>query len=280
MDKIDLSAAAEFIGGLTGADGWDQAVVFQTFDDRPEKRAWLGRVFGGSLRRLAPALQRLNRQGACVAVAINVLRGTRRLAREVKALRALFIDCDGPLLRDLALPPTMSVQSRNGPHHYWRLTAGEPVSLFVAAQRQLAAFYGSDPMVCDPSRVMRLPGFLHQKEEAFAARLVHSDPTLSYSMREVLGPHEGLDLATRSSVAAGSSRPASLEAMKAFRRWAASAPRHEGTRNATAFAMASEGLKTGIPATIVEGEVRTFCDQAGIPGEASAVLRSAVRRQR
>jgi hypothetical protein len=278
MDSIDLDSAAAFIGCLTGSDGWEQTAVFQTFDDRPEKRAWLGRGFAGSLRRLAPALQRLNSQGACVAVAINVLRGTRRLAREVTALRALFIDCDGPLLRDLAPPPTMSVQSRHGPHHYWRLAAGEPVSLFAAAQRQLAAFYGSDPMVSDPSRVMRVPGFLHQKEEPFAAQLVHSDPSRIYSMRDVLQPHEGFDLTPRSAMAAGRPCPASLEAVKAFRSWAASAPRQEGTRNVTAFAMASEGLKTGIPATVVEAEVRAFCDRVGIPAEAGAVVRSAQRR--
>jgi hypothetical protein len=279
MAAIDLDAAAAFIAALSDADGWEEPMLFQTFDDSAAKRTRLGRVLVGPLRGVAPALQQLNGQGACVAVTINVLRGSRRLASEVRALRALFIDADGPLARALAVPPSISVESRNGPHHYWRLAAAEPVSLFAAAQRQLAAFYGADPMVSDPSRVMRLPGFLHQKKEPFAVQLVQAEPSRVYSMREVLQPLEGVELQpARPAAGSACTRPASPEAVKAFRRWAASAPRLVGTRNATAFVMAAEGLKTGIPAGVVESEVRAFCDQAGISEEAGAVLRSARRR--
>lgn len=274
----DLEQTAAFLAALTGSDGWTTSALFQTYDDRPKKRPWLSRVLVGTLRSHAPELGRLNAEGACVAVAVNVLRGTRRRACEVTALRALFVDCDTELVRPLALPPSISVTSKNGPHHYWLLQAGEPVALFAAAQRQLAAFYGADPLVCDPSRVMRLPGFLHQKGAPFLVQLGGADPTRRYTMRDILHPHEG-DVGT-SAIAppARSTRTLSPEAVRAFRRWAAAAPRIEGTRNVTAFVMAAEGLKTGVPEGVVTAEVRAYCNRAGIPDEAAVVLRSARRR--
>jgi RepB DNA-primase N-terminal domain len=278
MRSCDLNHAARFIGALIGDDhGSELPVVFRTFDDGPAKRPWLGRVLTGSLTQHAAELQRLNARGACVAVAVNVLRGTQRRACEVTALRALFIDCDAALARPLALPPSISVQSKNGPHHYWLLAAGEPVSLFAAAQRRLAAVYGADPMVSDPSRVMRVPGFLHQKGEPYLVELIGVDPTRRYAMRDILHRHAG---GGGISVVAPPtrSRSPSPEAVRAFRRWAAAAPRIKGARNVTAFVMAAEGLKTGVPEEAVTAEVRAYCDRAGIPDEATAVIRSARRR--
>jgi RepB DNA-primase from phage plasmid len=273
----DLDQAAAFLAALTGSDGWMTPALFQTYDDRPEKRPWLSRLLVGTLRSRAPELRRLNAEGACVAVAVNVLRGTRRRACEVTALRALFVDCDTELVRPLALPPSISVTSKNGPHHYWLLHGDEPVALFAAAQRQLAAFYSADPLVCDPSRVMRLPGFLHQKGAPFLVQLADADPTRRYALRDILHPHAGGG--GISAVAPPTrSRSPSPEAVRAFRRWAAAAPRIEGARNVTAFVMAAEGLKSGVPEGVVTAEVRAYCDRAGIADEAAAVLRSARRR--
>jgi hypothetical protein len=39
-----------------------------------------------------------------------------------------------------------------------------PVTRFEEAQKRLAAYYGSDPTICNPSRVLRLPGSLHLKD--------------------------------------------------------------------------------------------------------------------
>lgn len=276
MRRIDLDQAAEFISALNGGDGWTVPTLFQTYDDRPAKTPRLSRILVGSLRRQASELVRLNEGGACIAVVINELRGARRLASEVVAVRALFIDCDAELARPLVLAPSISVQSKSGPHHYWLLHGGEPVSLFAAAQRQLAAFYGSDPMVSDPSRVMRVPGFLHQKAEPFVVQLVAANGTCRYTLREALLPHDGVTETIPRQRSGGAA--ASPDAVRAFRVWAAAAPRHEGTRNVTAFVMATEGLKTGIPGGVVTAEVRAYCERAGIAGEAAAVLRSARRR--
>jgi RepB DNA-primase from phage plasmid len=46
---------------------------------------------------------------------------------------------------------------------YW-LVKDAPLDQFKETQTRLAKLVGGDPNVCDLSRVMRLPGFLHQKQ--------------------------------------------------------------------------------------------------------------------
>jgi hypothetical protein len=41
-----------------------------------------------------------------------------------------------------------------------------PVDQFTAVQERIAARYGSDPTIVNPSRILRLPGSLHQKDRA------------------------------------------------------------------------------------------------------------------
>jgi hypothetical protein len=48
-------------------------------------------------------------------------------------------------------------------HAYW-LIDDCPVADFRDVQRRLAAHYGTDTAVCNPSRVMRVAGTLHQKD--------------------------------------------------------------------------------------------------------------------
>lgn len=276
MDAPRLDQAVQFIAALVGEDGWRAQMFFQTFDDGPEKKRDLACTFVGSLREHGSALSRLNREGACIAVAINGLRGRRRLLEEVVDVRSLFIDCDGPRLEPLVLPTSITVESRAGRHYYWLLRIPSPPRLFAGAQRQLAEFYGSDAMVCDATRVMRLPGFDHRKESLFRVRLVRADPAIRYSIDEILAAHPVERRGGLNSDAESHAEPQN-EAVRAFRAWAAAAPRLQGARNATAFAMAAEGFRSAIPPAAVAREVRAYCERAGIAPEANAVLRSAAR---
>jgi hypothetical protein len=278
-EHANFDDAARFIGTLTGEDGWRVPMFFQTFDDSPEKKPRLARVFIGTLRDHGSALSRLNRDGACVAVAINALRGSRRILEAVVAVRALFIDCDGPRARRLALPTSITVESRAGRHYYWLLLEPAALDTFADAQRQLAAFYGTDGMVCDATRVMRLPGFDHCKAERFRVGLMRADAALRYPLHDILRLHQTGDVPDRTVLAEG---PAEAQngAVRAFRRWAAAAPRLEGARNATAFVMASEGFRSGISPSEVAHRVRAYCESVGIEREAEGVLRSAARHVR
>ena len=53
--------------------------------------------------------------------------------------------------------------SENKWHVYWCIDDA-PLSAFGGTQKKLSELFGSDPAVCDLPRVMRLPGFPHQKD--------------------------------------------------------------------------------------------------------------------
>jgi len=83
-------------------------------------------------------------------------------------IRAAFIDADGTSLAAVAwhLAPDFLVQRSDAHWHaYWR-TVDLPVPQFRDVQKRLAAHYGTDPAVCNPSRVMRLAGTRHLKRGA------------------------------------------------------------------------------------------------------------------
>lgn len=177
--KPDVTHAGDFIERLAGSRG--APMTFQTFDDgRARKRSGLAHVFHGPLHEYAQELCSLQEQGAGVFVMVNEGDGemhagqrTCRTAANVRRVRALFVDLDGAPIEPVlacAIPPDIVVASSPGRYHaYW--TGVEcPLEDFTTAQWSLASRFGGDD-VCDLPRVMRLPGFYHQKGEPHLTRI-------------------------------------------------------------------------------------------------------------
>jgi hypothetical protein len=163
--RIDLDAAASFLRALDPAA---EQFTFQTFTDpKPQPRPDpLARTRHGSLATAAPYLTQLSGNGAGVFVTINETDGTRNAAHIVR-VRARFADLDGaPLanIKRLGLVPHIVVASSSGRFQvYWRVK-GASLDNFKRPQQLLAKLVGGDAKVCDLPRVMRLPGFPHQKD--------------------------------------------------------------------------------------------------------------------
>ena len=156
-------------------------LCYQTFDDRG-RDGRLARTLHGSLDSLAEHLSALNRRGAGVFAAVNEMKlGCPRTTANVIRVRALFADSDDPVklpdveaaIARFGLPPSLVVESSAGRRHYYWLTNDYPLEEFTAAQKKLVATLGTDPAVCDLPRVMRVPGFYHNKGKPFLSRLVH-----------------------------------------------------------------------------------------------------------
>jgi hypothetical protein len=117
----------------------------------------------------------LNRQGAGVFVTVNqtALSG-KRTADNILAVRAQFADLDGaplgPVLAS-ADPPDMVIETSPSKWHCYWLTDC-PLDRFAGIQKAIATKFNSDGKVCDLNRVMRLPGFYHQKGAPFMVRIV------------------------------------------------------------------------------------------------------------
>lgn len=174
--EIDLEAAARFLAALAPDNDW----TFQTFDDKKRSRG-LARVLHGSLTRHATTLSSLNLKGAGVFAMVNRGDGQGRRADNVIACRALFVDLDGAPLEpvmDGPIRPRIVVESSPGKWHaYWPI-ADLPPGQFSQAQRALAGRFNADQSVSDKPRVMRVPGFWHNKANPFRSRLLNADPGL------------------------------------------------------------------------------------------------------
>jgi RepB DNA-primase from phage plasmid len=192
---IDFEQARDFLAAL--APGGTQ-FTFQTFDDTKAERSKLTRVMHGSLVEWFPELARLSALGAGVFVTVNRTDLKGRREANIVAVRALFADLDGaPLsvLERFGLPPhIIAMTSPSRFHAYWRIYAVETAE-FTGLQKRLATLLDGDPSVCDLPRVMRLPGFPHQKDPAnphrvwFQAR-EHSGPYEAEALRAALAASE------------------------------------------------------------------------------------------
>ena len=159
---------------------------FRTFSDRDRTSApALTRMLSGCFDDHAAMLQQMNDASAGVFMVIN--KGGNRDA-DITSVNALFADTDGAPLEPIvrALPPHCVVNTSPGKFHvYWRVEDFPP-DQFKSVQTHIAKKFECDPSVNNLARVMRLPGFRHQKAEPFNVRIVHIDAKInSYSYPEI-----------------------------------------------------------------------------------------------
>lgn len=120
----------------------------------------------------------------------SVPPGNRDTVREVPAL---WLDNDVTPKEELrtallssACPPSLIVDSGRGLHAYWLLN--EPAEAddgLVALLRSVAAVFAGDRAVCDPARIMRLPGTINSKREpAVECRVIH-DSGVRYDLTDL-----------------------------------------------------------------------------------------------
>lgn len=275
MREPDFTQAAAFLGALTQTDGWNACVTWQTFCDRQKDR-YLSAILNGGLNDCAEELRASNLKGASVSVTIQQTDLGGRTWEHILAPRAVFIDLDTKTARQFVVRPSMTVTTPHGQHAYWLLEPGGQLDEIPDALRQLAAFYGADPKVCDICRVMRVPGFFHNKGVPTMVTLSSVHPTLRYSLSELLDAHpvEKQEEAPRTI----RWRTAPTPSLRAFSAWADCRAVEKGGRNHNAFVIAAEGLGRGFEPEDVSEVVRAYCLRAGINNEAHTIMQSALRK--
>jgi len=272
----NLAHTAAFLSCLTGANGWTTSVTWQVLDDTGARKGLP--IVHGPLHRLGSTLRTQNATGAGIFVMVNAGDGRGRRTWNVVSLRALFIDEDAAPRREIAVPPSCIVQSARGRHLYWCLAPDEPVTQFTAAQKHLAAYYGTDSAVSDLPRLMRVPGFFHCKAEPVFVSVEVQNHEHRFTIAEILDLHPQRRRGRRVRRTRSLTLPSdALAAVQQYVVWAARRPVHEGIRNTTVFSIAAEGFRRRLDAAVVVSVVEAYCAQAGIFGEAGAILRSAER---
>lgn len=171
MKLIDKKAAKDFLSLL---DETAEEFTFQTF---PEKgiNAGTPMILNGSIDQCFDTLAALNRKGSGVYVTVNETDGKGRKIENIKKVRAVWIEDDGGAT-PLDFDPHITVETSPDHYHHYFLTDGMPLDDFRSNQNAMVRKYGSDPNAKDMSRVLRLPGFLHQKNptKPHLVQVIHS----------------------------------------------------------------------------------------------------------
>ncbi len=279
-----MTADAEpFLGALGGR------FTFQTFDDHkaPRKlRDPLAKLMHGTLAEHADRLADLNGRGAGVFVMVNEGDGKGRKTGNVHFIRAYFADFDGVQPPDVAavpLAPHVIIESSPNRWHWYWLISGAPLTAFRHVQEAVAARFGSDPKVCDLPRVMRLPGFLHQKREPFSTRLVELRDTPRYVHADFVRAFD-IDLSAPVQRSRGNrpavARDATVTALPTAQRHRRTLPATipEGERNAMLLSLAGGLVRKGHNLLAVTRRLqRINADQCEPPLCASEVDTIAMR---
>jgi len=135
---------------------------------------------------------RFNAQGFGIFHTVNEFNGPRRL-EHIKHVRAWAVDIDDGTkdeqlhrLERSPLIPSTVVESKRGFHAYWK-AKDATVKLFKLIVRRLVEFFQGDKNAMDLARVLRTPGYWHQKNpaEPFLVRVVHKQ-NVAYTERQMV----------------------------------------------------------------------------------------------
>ena len=160
--KADFDEAKRFLSLL---DDQTKCFTFLTFDENVDRKSSsLTRSWHGSLEGHWLELEELNRQGAGVFVCINETDGKGRKKENITKIRSLWVDDDGAGKKPEF--SNFSVETSPGKYHHYVLVENLDLDDFEGYQQRLVNEYNGDVNARDRSRVLRLPGFFHQKVNA------------------------------------------------------------------------------------------------------------------
>lgn len=167
-----------YLETLVGPSWETTILVAQTFDDNSARRkqaALVARAVGGHAKdpygkihmgpweKIRPGLTTLNKNGAGVFLTVNHTVGGRKV-EHVQSIRAIWCEWDAPApMPEWPLSPHIIVESSPGKFHVYWLTEGVTAPDHARLMAAMVGKWGSDPNAADVVRVLRIPGFLHQK---------------------------------------------------------------------------------------------------------------------
>jgi len=186
LEPIEVDLAVFLAAFQTGP------YCLRTFSDQ-------GKGFGknydvSSIKDIEAELHELNIQ-ELQGIFFVVNKGGHKDA-DITTITAHFVEADDLSLEDqyqnlmaFSLPPSIIVKTRKSLHGYWLIDDGENPEVlgkFKVIQQSLAAFFKGDPVIANPSRVMRLPGFYHQKQEPVLVTCLKFDTGLRYTQAQLM----------------------------------------------------------------------------------------------
>jgi putative DNA primase/helicase len=187
MRAIDISLE-KFLGAFFEPE---EDVCIRVFSDRKPSE-FLGEklpVKLNNIEKYIPALKEHNSNNRGIFFVVNY--GGHE-DKQIKRINAQFVENDTVSLEEqykrlMAFPlePSIIVKTKKSLHGYWLIKDGQ-VSLFREVQKKLAQYFRGDKSIVNESRVLRLPGFFHCKEEPVMVECIKFNPELKYTQEELL----------------------------------------------------------------------------------------------
>jgi len=160
-----MSEILDFIEALTGDP--NSPVQWQVYhdSDKSDTGKILAKTWYANYHDSAEFLNQRQLQGCGVYVTVNQTDGTDRRVSNITGVRACFIDGDNQSLPSRwAVDPDLVVsRSDTQWHAYWLVSPDTDFTTWQEAQYKIAIYYGVKDRLHDLPRVMRAPGFKHQK---------------------------------------------------------------------------------------------------------------------
>ncbi|HHD2788741.1 TPA: phage/plasmid primase, P4 family [Clostridium perfringens] len=110
---------------------------------------------------------------------------------KINKINAQFFECDTLSLEEqleniskFPLEPSIIVQTKKSLHVYFLIKNGK-VEKFRDIQKKLAKHFNGDGSCINESRVMRVPGFYHCKEEPVMVKCIKFNPNLFYTQEDL-----------------------------------------------------------------------------------------------
>lgn len=165
-----MNLTRDYITALTGNP--DTVMNWRVINDRDKGCG--GRNIVGSLQEVYQQLIDYNQQGWGVFVCINAMDGQGQTLGNIHHIRTHVVDLDNVFtsnamyMRALATQPSPHFAVQTSPnkfHIYWLVEPYQGNEYYSAVQRKLRQLYDGDKAVVDASRVLRVPGFYHNKAD-------------------------------------------------------------------------------------------------------------------
>ena len=184
----DLNITAQEV--LSSLFNADETVCLRVFADRKDD-PFPGAKYAiecGKFATMEQTLENMNLMNRGVFYTVNY---GGHSDQDITRINAQFVEMDHAGFEEqwerinaFPLAPSMVIRTRKSLHTYWFIRDGA-VESFRKIQKQLVKHFGGDPACVNESRVMRLPGYNHCKQEPIPVACVLFHPERRYTQAQL-----------------------------------------------------------------------------------------------
>lgn len=179
--------AEDVIGALFNPT---EKVCLRVFADR-KGDPFTGQKYSGEAAKFADCMETLKQHNQNNRGIFYVVNFGGNNDSEITRINAQFVEMDEGTFEEqqakidaFALEPSMVIKTRKSLHTYWFVKDAK-VEKFRGIQKGLVKHFGGDPMCVNESRVMRLPGFMHCKQEPVEVECICFHPERKYTQEQL-----------------------------------------------------------------------------------------------